>query len=44
MTLDTYAHVIQTTPRTAAGRMDDASGLDSIDPDEGMGPEERPAE
>lgn len=28
MTLDTYAHVMQTTLRAAADRMDDALGLD----------------
>ncbi|WP_437007924.1 tyrosine-type recombinase/integrase [Streptomyces sp. enrichment culture] len=33
MTLDTYAHVMDTTLRAAAERMDDALNLD--DPDEG---------
>lgn len=31
MTLDTYAHVMQMTPRAAADRMDDALGDDPID-------------
>ncbi|MFC9731170.1 hypothetical protein ACFWGM_30875 [Streptomyces roseolus] len=43
MTLDTYAHVMQTTLRAAADRMDDALGLDGTDPDEGQEPEENPA-
>ncbi|MFI0930386.1 hypothetical protein [Streptomyces sp. NPDC021019] len=40
MTLDTYAHVMQTTLRAAADRMSDALGLDDIDPDEGQQAEE----
>ncbi|MEU9315697.1 hypothetical protein [Streptomyces sp. NPDC048295] len=43
MALDTYAHVMQTTLRTAADRMDDALGLDSIDPDGGQQSEKNPA-
>lgn len=31
MTLDTYAHVVQTTLRAAADRMDDALGVDELD-------------
>lgn len=31
MTLDTYAHVMQTTLRAAAERMDDALGVDEPD-------------
>ncbi|MFE4589814.1 site-specific integrase [Streptomyces laurentii] len=34
MTLDTYAHVMPTALRAAAERMDDALGLDDIDPEE----------
>lgn len=34
MTLDTYAHVMHTTLRAAADRMDDALGLDEEDGDE----------
>ncbi|MFJ5708908.1 tyrosine-type recombinase/integrase [Streptomyces sp. NPDC093105] len=43
MTLDTYAHVMQTTLRAAADRMDDALGLDDIDPNVGQEPEESPS-
>ncbi|MFE5793538.1 tyrosine-type recombinase/integrase [Streptomyces sp. NPDC056503] len=43
MTLDTYAHVMQTTLRAAADRMDDALGPDDIAPDEEQEPEENPA-
>ncbi|MDX2649078.1 tyrosine-type recombinase/integrase [Streptomyces sp. PA03-1a] len=35
MTLDTYAHVMHTTLRAAADRMDDALGLDEEDGDDG---------
>ncbi|MER7965315.1 tyrosine-type recombinase/integrase [Streptomyces ardesiacus] len=34
MTLDTYAHVMGTTLRAAADRMDDALGLDDVEDDE----------
>ncbi|MFJ6778416.1 tyrosine-type recombinase/integrase [Streptomyces yangpuensis] len=40
MTLDTYAHVMQTTLRAAADRMDDALGLDDSTQEEEAGPEE----
>ncbi|MEU1538423.1 tyrosine-type recombinase/integrase [Actinacidiphila glaucinigra] len=35
MTLDTYAHVMHTTLRAAADRMDDALGLDEEEGDDG---------
>ncbi|MGJ7415766.1 tyrosine-type recombinase/integrase [Streptomyces cinereoruber] len=44
MTLDTYAHVMQTTLRAAADRMDDALGGDDADVEEGDVPEESPSE
>ncbi|MFB7374298.1 tyrosine-type recombinase/integrase [Streptomyces sp. NPDC056222] len=43
MTLDTYAHVMQTTLKAAADRMDDALGLDESGEEEGEAPEETPA-
>ncbi|MEU4061825.1 tyrosine-type recombinase/integrase [Streptomyces wedmorensis] len=44
MTLDTYAHVMPTTLRAAAARMDDALGIDTLDDEEGEAPEESPSE
>ncbi|MGW0553331.1 tyrosine-type recombinase/integrase [Streptomyces sp. NPDC002926] len=41
MTLDTYAHVMQTTLRAAADRMDDALGLDDPKEDDGDDPKPR---
>ncbi|MCX4788059.1 MULTISPECIES: hypothetical protein [unclassified Streptomyces] len=35
MTLDTYAHVMQTTLRAAAERMDDARGLEDVNEETG---------
>lgn len=35
MTLDTYAHVMQTTLRAAAERMDDALGLEDVNEETG---------
>lgn len=43
MTLDTYAHVMRTTLKAAADRMDDALGLDDTGEEEGEAPEETPA-
>lgn len=43
MTLDTYAHVMQTTLRAAADRMEDALGLDSLPEGGTEGPEESTA-
>nr|WP_258309530.1 hypothetical protein [Streptomyces sp. CG 926] len=43
MTLDTYAHVMQTTLRAAADRMDDALGVDESGEEEGDAREESPA-
>ncbi|MFD8415548.1 tyrosine-type recombinase/integrase [Streptomyces sp. NPDC059650] len=43
MTLDTYAHVMQTTLRAAADRMEDALGIDDLPEEENEGPEEPPA-
>ncbi|MGP3687406.1 tyrosine-type recombinase/integrase [Streptomyces sp. IBSNAI002] len=40
MTLDTYAHVMQTTLRAAADRMDDALGLDDSTQEEDAAPED----
>ncbi|MEU2239877.1 tyrosine-type recombinase/integrase [Streptomyces sp. NPDC018338] len=42
MTLDTYAHVMQSTLRAAADRMDDALGIDDPGEEEGGAPEESP--
>ncbi|MFE0640442.1 tyrosine-type recombinase/integrase [Streptomyces sp. NPDC058877] len=44
MTLDTYAHVMQTTLRAAADRMDDALGIDDVGEEEGAAPEDSPGE
>ncbi|WP_329118281.1 site-specific integrase [Streptomyces sp. NBC_01353] len=43
MTLDTYAHVMQTTLKAAADRMDDALGRDESGEEGGEAPEETPA-
>ncbi|MEV7507612.1 tyrosine-type recombinase/integrase [Streptomyces sp. NPDC091201] len=40
MTLDTYAHVMQTTLRAPADRMDDALGLDDSTQEEEAAPED----
>ncbi|MYS33870.1 phage integrase family protein [Streptomyces sp. KhCrAH-43] len=44
MTLDTYAHVMQTTLRAAADRMDDALGIDGLGEEDDEAPEESSAE
>ncbi|MFI7357429.1 tyrosine-type recombinase/integrase [Streptomyces avidinii] len=43
MTLDTYAHVMQTTLRAAADRMDDVLGVDASNEEEGDAQGEIPA-
>lgn len=42
MTLDTYAHVMQTILKAAADRMDDALGVDEPTEDEEGGPGSAP--
>ncbi len=43
MTLDTYAHVMQTTLKAAADRMEDALGVDNLGDEEKDDPEAPPA-